>query len=91
MVRREKELERLRNLRDTKLIHLAKNTTARLQCADQDIFNIFFDNNNYVAFDRAYNFSPKYHSDAENFKIIHYCFDKPWENRECACSEYFGA
>jgi lipopolysaccharide biosynthesis glycosyltransferase len=72
-----------------KLIHLATNTTARLQCADQDIFNIFFDNNNYVAFDRAYNFSPKYHYDTENFKIIHYCFDKPWENRDCTCSEYF--
>jgi lipopolysaccharide biosynthesis glycosyltransferase len=72
-----------------KLLKIAAESKFKFRYPTQDVFNIFFDHNNYLAFDWKYNYMPKYNKDIEKPKIIHYCWDKPWENRDCGFSEYF--
>ncbi|MDR0811531.1 MAG: hypothetical protein LBN23_04575 [Paludibacter sp.] len=72
-----------------KLLRIAAENKFQFRYPTQDVFNIVFDHNNYIVFDWKYNYMPKYHKDIEKPKIIHYCWDKPWENRDCGCSEYF--
>jgi lipopolysaccharide biosynthesis glycosyltransferase len=74
-----------------KLINRAKESKIKLRYPDQDLLNIYFDNNNYVPFDAIYNYQPAFSKENENFcpKMIHYTREKPWENEDCFFSELF--
>jgi lipopolysaccharide biosynthesis glycosyltransferase len=72
-----------------KLLKIATESKFQFRFPTQDVFNIVFDHNNYVAFDWKYNYMPKYQKEIDNHKIIHYVWDKPWEKENCGCSEYF--
>jgi lipopolysaccharide biosynthesis glycosyltransferase len=74
-----------------KLLEIASESKFKFQYPTQDIFNIYFDNNNYVPFDAIYNYQPWFtkHIEESNAKLIHYTREKPWENENCPLSESF--
>jgi lipopolysaccharide biosynthesis glycosyltransferase len=68
-----------------KLINIAKESKIKFRYPTQDLFNSYFDNNNYVPFDAIYNYQPAFFKKKEDYqpKIIHYTREKPWENEDC--------
>ncbi|GHV57743.1 putative glycosyltransferase [Bacteroidia bacterium] len=71
------------------MLHIARETKIRFRYPTQDLFNIFFDNNNYKPFDDSYNYQPAYSGKNFTPRIIHYTKDKPWEKENCFQGEYF--
>jgi lipopolysaccharide biosynthesis glycosyltransferase len=74
-----------------KLLEIAAKSKLKFRYPTQDLFNIYFDNNNYVPFDEIYNYQPLYtkHIEESHAKLIHYTREKPWENENCPQSEAF--
>jgi lipopolysaccharide biosynthesis glycosyltransferase len=57
----------------------------------QDAYNIYFDNNNYLAVDENYNSHPFYEEQTDDYKpkCIHYTTAKPWFDCTCSKAEMF--
>jgi lipopolysaccharide biosynthesis glycosyltransferase len=73
------------------LLKIAMEAKIKFKYPTQDVFNICFDNSNYIPFDNAYNYQPVYmkHIDDSKVKIVHYTMDKPWNDETCAFSNLF--
>jgi lipopolysaccharide biosynthesis glycosyltransferase len=74
-----------------KLLKISRESKITFLYPTQDVFNIYFDNNNYVPFDNSYNSMPFYikPNDEYNPKCLHYVMLKPCLNCTSLKSEVF--
>jgi lipopolysaccharide biosynthesis glycosyltransferase len=74
-----------------KLLKIARESEVTFLYPTNDVFNIYFDNNNYVPLDDRYNSMPFYIKDTDGYnpKCLHYVMKKPWIDYSCYQSNAF--
>lgn len=95
------DIQKLNEMNATdKLVNLTLKYRNKISTADQDIYNILFENN-YKSLSYRFNFSPAHWSKLfkikpneaidvlENYLIIHYASTKPWNDTNIALANKF--